>query len=234
MNATANAHRPDSVTRHHNRYYNPAIGRWLSEDPIGFAAGDVNLNRFVGNAPTNAIDPTGQVEFAITPDKVPSMEWHSSKLGGKGKVGETRIAHLSVPWKAMGAGCDGGGKLSFTVTADLQIHLDLDELAKQRRVSRATAYGHEQVHVANMITIFKREAKIFEEVEEKTFYDKDVAKTAAEQAIKKFETAVHAAYKIDQAHLGKDPKSPPAGAGVPAQGKMPISPKKPEAPKGRK
>jgi hypothetical protein len=34
-------------------------GRWLSEDPIGFAAGDANLYRYVGNGPVNATDPLG-------------------------------------------------------------------------------------------------------------------------------------------------------------------------------
>ncbi|HXG11328.1 MAG TPA: RHS repeat-associated core domain-containing protein, partial [Gemmataceae bacterium] len=28
---------------HRARYYDPATGRWTSEDPIGFAAGDANL-----------------------------------------------------------------------------------------------------------------------------------------------------------------------------------------------
>jgi len=42
------------------RYYDPPSGRFVSEDPIGFAAGDVNLYRYCGNSPTNATDPTGQ------------------------------------------------------------------------------------------------------------------------------------------------------------------------------
>ncbi|MCR9197400.1 MAG: hypothetical protein NXI04_02035 [Planctomycetaceae bacterium] len=32
---------------------------FLSEDPLGFMAGDTNLQRFVGNAPTHSQDPTG-------------------------------------------------------------------------------------------------------------------------------------------------------------------------------
>jgi uncharacterized protein RhaS with RHS repeats len=35
------------------------VGRWLSEDPIGFSAGDHNLYRYVANAATNATDPSG-------------------------------------------------------------------------------------------------------------------------------------------------------------------------------
>jgi RHS repeat-associated protein len=41
------------------RYYNPQTGRWMSQDPMGFAAGDSDLYRYVGNAPTNATDPFG-------------------------------------------------------------------------------------------------------------------------------------------------------------------------------
>jgi hypothetical protein len=41
--------------------YDPRVGRWLSQDPIGFAGGDANLYRYVGNNPTDAIDTTGLV-----------------------------------------------------------------------------------------------------------------------------------------------------------------------------
>lgn len=42
-----------------NRWYDMYIGKWLSEDPIGFAAGDVNLLRYVDNSPMNFSDPLG-------------------------------------------------------------------------------------------------------------------------------------------------------------------------------
>ena len=41
------------------RWYDPRAGRFLSEDPLGFAAGDVNLSRYVGNGPTLWVDPSG-------------------------------------------------------------------------------------------------------------------------------------------------------------------------------
>jgi RHS repeat-associated protein len=44
------------------RYYAPTTGRFISEDPMGFGAGDTNLYRYVFNSPTNFVDPTG--EFA--------------------------------------------------------------------------------------------------------------------------------------------------------------------------
>ena len=42
-----------------NRWYDPAVGRWISEDPIGFSANDANLKRYVGNQPLLWTDPIG-------------------------------------------------------------------------------------------------------------------------------------------------------------------------------
>ncbi|MHB8788940.1 MAG: RHS repeat-associated core domain-containing protein [Desulfobulbaceae bacterium] len=42
-----------------NRFYMPSTGRFMAEDPIGLAGGDVNFNRYVLNDPVNWIDPEG-------------------------------------------------------------------------------------------------------------------------------------------------------------------------------
>jgi len=49
---------------HNFRWYDAATGRWLSRDPIGFAAGDANLYRYVANNATNYIDPSGLEGFS--------------------------------------------------------------------------------------------------------------------------------------------------------------------------
>ena len=41
------------------RYYDAENGRFISEDPIAFEAGDANLYRYVGNNPGNGTDPMG-------------------------------------------------------------------------------------------------------------------------------------------------------------------------------
>jgi len=41
------------------RWYDPAVGRFMSEDPIGFAGGDANFYRYVLNDPGNFVDPFG-------------------------------------------------------------------------------------------------------------------------------------------------------------------------------
>ncbi len=48
-----------------NRWYDGSVGRWLSEDPIGFQALDFNLYRYCGNVPISTTDPSGElVRFA--------------------------------------------------------------------------------------------------------------------------------------------------------------------------
>lgn len=50
------------------RWYDPDLGRFLSEDPLGFAARDSNLYRYAANRPIRFRDPSGTVtatEYAI-------------------------------------------------------------------------------------------------------------------------------------------------------------------------
>ena len=47
---------------YNSRWYDPATGRFVVEDLIGFGGGDENLYRYVGNSPTNATDPSGLAE----------------------------------------------------------------------------------------------------------------------------------------------------------------------------
>jgi hypothetical protein len=39
--------------------YDPTVGRWISQDPIAFDGGNPNLYRYVGNDPTDLVDPRG-------------------------------------------------------------------------------------------------------------------------------------------------------------------------------
>jgi hypothetical protein len=53
--------------------YDPTIGRWISEDPIGFEAEDPNLYRYVGNDPLNRRDPSGQLAQPAPPRQGPTL-----------------------------------------------------------------------------------------------------------------------------------------------------------------
>lgn len=49
----------DGLYYYRARYYSPGQHRFLSEDPVGFAGGDVNLYAYVKNNPVNFTDPSG-------------------------------------------------------------------------------------------------------------------------------------------------------------------------------
>jgi len=57
---TAREQDPETGHLHYRaRAYDPNIGRFLAQDPIGFAGGDANLYAYVGNDPANFSDPSG-------------------------------------------------------------------------------------------------------------------------------------------------------------------------------
>jgi RHS repeat-associated protein len=54
-----------------NRWYDPAVGRWMSEDPIGFEGDLHNLHRYAANSPTNISDPLGFEPVGVPPGESP-------------------------------------------------------------------------------------------------------------------------------------------------------------------
>lgn len=42
-----------------NRYYSPLLGRFISQDPLGFAGSGPNLYAYANNSPVNLVDPYG-------------------------------------------------------------------------------------------------------------------------------------------------------------------------------
>ena len=57
------------------RWYDPKTGRWTTEDPLGFGAGDANVNRYIGNSPPNGTDPSG--EYLIAKNERAEDEWRN-------------------------------------------------------------------------------------------------------------------------------------------------------------
>ena len=48
-----------------NRWYSPQAMVRLSQDPLGYDAGDTNLYRYCGNSVTNTVDPTGTDRWIV-------------------------------------------------------------------------------------------------------------------------------------------------------------------------
>src|SRR5213593_4691659 len=80
------------------RYYHPGLQRFISEDPIGFEGGDVNVYAYVHNSPVQYRDPSG---------------WWGvgGVVGGNAEVGlpvfPGAAASLLYGWGLFGGGCHG-------------------------------------------------------------------------------------------------------------------------------
>jgi RHS repeat-associated protein len=99
------------------RWYDPSVGRWISEDPIGFAAGDMNLARYVFNSPINLVDPSGHegeihMSFTVNDNgrqrtmysKRSANPWAMMRTGdytisSAADTGNTSIEYPSNPYK---------------------------------------------------------------------------------------------------------------------------------------
>jgi RHS repeat-associated protein len=53
---------PTGLYHTYARYYHPRLRRFLSEDPLQFGGGDVNLFGYTGNDPVNRTDPSGFID----------------------------------------------------------------------------------------------------------------------------------------------------------------------------
>ena len=89
------------------RYYDPRIGRFVSEDPIGFKASDLNLYRYVFNEAINLVDPTGKTALA---------EYGGRSIAATGRrVNDIRLLHSALLSAAIKAGLVTGGIASGAV-----------------------------------------------------------------------------------------------------------------------
>ena len=49
-----------------NRDLDPVLGRWISRDPIGYDGSQFNLFEYVSSNPLSRVDPTGELQTAVT------------------------------------------------------------------------------------------------------------------------------------------------------------------------
>jgi RHS repeat-associated protein len=85
------------------RYYSPRLQRFLSEDPLGFGGGDVNLFAYVGNSPENFTDPVGLLGFGFT-----------YGIQAEGGWGGPNALAVSASWSV--GYFTGGGRLGSVAT----------------------------------------------------------------------------------------------------------------------
>ena len=87
-----------------HRWYDPKAMVWISADPTGFRAGDVNPTRYVGNRPTNASDPSGEYEIEWEGTWPPKQQKLVTDMLAKvRKDAATRIKEIDALLKAQSA-----------------------------------------------------------------------------------------------------------------------------------
>ena len=86
------------------RYYDPSVGRFITEDPLGFGGGDVNLFAYVQNNPIRWVDPFGKEVDEPFDGELPIGHGNLVGGGGGGLGGEAPI--LRAP--SGGGGTAGG------------------------------------------------------------------------------------------------------------------------------
>jgi len=84
------------------RDYDPALGRWTSKDPIGFAGGLTNLYSYVGSEPVNWVDPAGTFPWGLAFAGL-DLAWQLHENGGRWHC---------VQWGSIGFALLGGGLLN--------------------------------------------------------------------------------------------------------------------------
>jgi RHS repeat-associated protein len=79
-----------------NRWYDPQTGQWMSEDPIGFNGGDVNLYRYVGNDVINMVDTEG---LDTTSGSKSNVSTTSDKITGNSGGSRHMVEVRTILWR---------------------------------------------------------------------------------------------------------------------------------------
>ncbi|OUS16318.1 hypothetical protein A9Q88_07365 [Gammaproteobacteria bacterium 50_400_T64] len=104
------------------RYYDAELGRFISEDPIGFAGG-INAYAYVGGNPIGAVDPSGLIEWTGTATTLSAVDAVGATLTrytltSQRMNGETATVKITAVGGSLGLGVVVGGTRSNVVFQD--------------------------------------------------------------------------------------------------------------------
>jgi len=134
-----------------NRWYDSNTGRFLSEDPIGFAGDPSNLYRYVGNGPTNGTDPSGLAIMMANFQR-------NSMTGGMFSEARHFVEHRSSYVSLIGADLNNMSKFQylhpgFTLTGFSAARLTPDQ---QWLLSLTGGAARLEPYVANIFEAIRR------------------------------------------------------------------------------
>ena len=107
------------------RAYHPGLGRFMSEDPIGFAAGDYNLYRYCGNDPIDRVDPDGLADRTTGGPLLAWGPWQWAMAEMRGfsfaELGaDVRAANAASSDQTDSGDSMGSKSVSFSMKADIR------------------------------------------------------------------------------------------------------------------
>ena len=125
-----------------HRWYDVFIGRWASEDPVGFDGGDANVYRYVLNRPTNLVDPSGlSIPFDLNP--LPPYRQRTKAVGSSivyAMIKQVMQANQLDGFKPVHMAVQGAGinntHYQFAGAKDLQARMQQVAKAKDPRLGR--------------------------------------------------------------------------------------------------
>ncbi len=80
-----------------NRWYDPKVGRWISEDPIGFRGGSRNIFSYVTNNPIHTKDSFGLVEDNVVRHGILTQNAFSIGQNQTFTLNQVNQAHAGAP-----------------------------------------------------------------------------------------------------------------------------------------
>jgi RHS repeat-associated protein len=105
---------PNGLYYMNARYYDPTLGRFLSEDPLGLGGGDLTLYSYAGNNPVVFVDPSGLCSqkngFTATISKAwnAHQQFHDDIRNNVSSLGESTLGVYAGTESAIGITGVGG------------------------------------------------------------------------------------------------------------------------------
>jgi RHS repeat-associated protein len=135
------------------RYYDPSIGRFLSEDPIGLEGG-VNYFRYVGNNPVTATDPDGLRVVVHGGQRFVQTSWAYLRTLARTEWGRANLVPLLIdPDRTVAVTEDYPPRFNSGIDA-IRYHLDVPEyVVTENGVEQAAPIvilGHELGHACHV------------------------------------------------------------------------------------
>ena len=129
------------------RYYDGGIGRFISQDPIGFGGGDANLYRYVNNEPVLSRDPSGLIDEELYEELLARLAWCQQQFGTKPNAFKPDPQPARPPCETQG----GGGYRDPYHSASLKIEPQRWLENFDRRVELFNQYADDEIGHRNQL-----------------------------------------------------------------------------------